>query len=142
MIGCGATTGILFSRKPCAQPAAVNCGRCKTPLCKQHLRPQAQGPFLCQNCDAYEHDDDWRYSSRDNSWRYSSSSRTQDQTATATTGAAAGAAAGSAAASDLSDEDKAGLSLDGSGAAEAGGGESDAGNDADGDSEGSDFDAS
>lgn len=144
MIGCGATTGILFSRKACGQPAAVNCGRCKTPLCKLHLRPQASGPFLCPNCDAYEQDDDWRYSSRDNSWRYRDSSRPEERAAAAATGAAAGAAA----AGDLSDEDKPGLSTNASGAwhgpdagdAEAGAASDDA-SDADRDAD-SDFDAS
>ena len=72
MISCGVMTGILFSRKPCANPAALRCGRCRQPLCKQHLVPQVQGPFLCPNCDAYEQDEDWRYHERSRRWRHRS----------------------------------------------------------------------
>ena len=103
MRGCGMFNGILFSRKPCPQPAATTCGRCATPLCKQHVRPQRSGPFLCPSCDAYANDDDWSYSNRDHGWHYRSRSSSGDVRPVA-----AGAAAG-AAASDLSDEDKAGL---------------------------------
>ena len=107
MSTCATYTGILFSRKPCAQAGVLTCGRCKNPVCKQHVRPQRSGPFLCPNCDAYTNDDDWRYSSRDNGWHYRDRSRTQDLTAAAATGAAAGATAANA--NDLADEDKAGL---------------------------------
>jgi hypothetical protein len=99
-MNCGVFTGILFSRKLCPQPGVTTCGRCKTPLCKQHVRPQSNGPFLCPSCDAYANDDDWRYSSRDNSWRY----RDRDSVRTRT------------AAGDLADEDKAGLSTNAAGA--------------------------
>ena len=104
MSTCATYTGILFSRKPCAQAGVLTCGRCKNSVCKQHLRPQASGPFLCPNCDAYTNDDDWRYSSRDNGWHYRDRSRSHDETTSAATGAAAGAVAG-----DLAEEDKAGL---------------------------------
>ena len=114
MKGCGVFTGILFSRKLCPQPAATTCGRCATPLCKQHVRPQHSGPFLCPSCDAYQNDDDWRYSNRDNGWHYRDRSRTQDQAAGAATGAVVGASAANA--NDLSDEDKAGLSTNAAGA--------------------------
>jgi hypothetical protein len=105
-MNCGVFTGILFSRKLCPQPGVTTCGRCKTPLCKQHVRPQPTGPFLCPSCDAYANDDDWRYSSRDRSWRYRD--RADERVPAA---AAAGAAA-----SDLADEDKAGLSTNKAGA--------------------------
>lgn len=108
MRGCGVFTGILFSRKLCPQPAATTCGRCATSICKQHVRPQRNGPFLCPSCDAYQNDDDWRYSSRDNGWHYRDRSRTDERVPAA---AAAGAAA-----SDLADEDKAGLSSNAAGA--------------------------
>ena len=116
MIACGVFTGILFSRKPCGQPGTVHCGHCKIPLCKVHLRPQSSGPFLCPNCDAYERDDDWRYSSRDDRWRYSSSSSSSNSPAPSVAGASAAggaAAAGAAAAGDFSDEDKAGFNAAG-----------------------------
>lgn len=117
MINCGVFTGILFSRKRCPQPGVLNCGRCKTPLCKQHVRPQAQGRFLCPSCDAYENDDSWAYSNNDNRWHYRSSSRSgADDLPPAAAGAAAGAAARTAQAGDLSDEDKAGLSTNAAGA--------------------------
>jgi len=137
MRGCGVYTGILFSRKLCPQPGATTCGRCKMPLCKQHVRPQASGPFLCPSCDAYANDDDWRYSSRDNSWRY----RDRDHTdARVPAAAAAGAAA-----SDLADEDKAGLSTNAAGAWHGPDDTSPAsasGDDAGSDTDDGDFDAS
>ena len=108
MRGCGVFTGILFSRKLCPQPAATTCGRCATPICKLHVRPQRTGPFLCPSCDAYQNDDDWRYSSRDNGWHYRDRNRTSD--------AVPGVVAGGAAAGDLADEDKAGLSTNAAGA--------------------------
>lgn len=74
MIPCEVFTGILFSRKRCGEPAVVHCGRCGIWMCKKHIMPQAVGRFLCPNCDAYENDDDWRYSERNRSWRYRSSS--------------------------------------------------------------------
>jgi hypothetical protein len=74
MTTCGVFTGILFTRKPCDQPAAVHCGRCRLPLCKQHIVPQASGPFLCPSCDRYEQDDNWQYSSDTGRWRFRSSS--------------------------------------------------------------------
>ncbi len=135
MRGCGVYTGILFSRKLCPQPAATTCGRCATPLCKQHVRPQRSGPFLCPSCDAYQNDDDWRYSSRDRSWRYRD--RTDERVPAA---AAAGAVA-----SDLADEDKAGLATNAAGAWH---GPDDTSPDADGadsadsDTDDGDFDAS
>jgi hypothetical protein len=112
MRGCGMFNGILFSRKPCPEPAATTCGRCGTAICKRHVRPQAKGPFLCPNCDAYQNDDDWSFSRRDNSWHYRNSSSDARPVAA---GAAAGTAAG-AAANDLSDDDKAGLSTNAAGA--------------------------
>ena len=136
MKGCGVLTGILFSRKACPQPAATTCGRCATPLCKLHVRPQRTGPFLCPSCDAYQNDDDWRYSSRDNGWHYRDRNRTDDRVPAAVAGAAV--------AGDLADEDKAGLSTN---AAGAWSGPDDTSPDADGggpddtDSDG-DFDAS
>ncbi len=136
MKGCGVLTGILFSRKACPQPAATTCGRCATPLCKLHVRPQRTGPFLCPSCDAYQNDDDWRYSSRDNGWHYRDRTRIDDRVPAAVAGAAA--------AGDLADEDKAGLSTN---AAGAWSGPDDTSPDADGggpddtDSDG-DFDAS
>jgi hypothetical protein len=108
MRGCGVFTGILFSRKLCPQPAVTKCGRCATPLCKQHVRPQVRGRFLCPSCDAYENDDDWRYSNRDNDWHYRDRSRPAD--------GAPAAAAGAVVAGDLADEDKAGLSTNAAGA--------------------------
>ena len=114
MRGCGVFTGILFSRKLCPEPAATTCGRCATPICKQHVRPQSRGPFLCPSCDAYQNDDDWRYSSRDNGWHYRDRNRTDDRVPAAATGAAAGAAAANA--NDLSDDDKPGLSANAAGA--------------------------
>ena len=115
MRGCGVFTGILFSRKLCPEPAATTCGRCKTPICKLHVRPQRTGPFLCPSCDAYQNDNDWRYSDRDRGWHYRDRSRTDDRVVpAAATGAAAGAAAADA--NDLSDEDKAGLSTNAAGA--------------------------
>jgi hypothetical protein len=118
MRGCSVFTGILFSRKPCPEPAATTCGRCQKPVCKLHVRPQASGPFLCPTCDAYLHDDDWQYSRRDNGWHYrdrgtsTSRSRSADDAPAAAAGTAAGVAAGSA----LGDEDKAGLATNESGA--------------------------
>ena len=114
MRGCGVFTGILFSRKLCPEPAATTCGRCKTPICKLHVRPQRTGPFLCPSCDAYQNDNDWRYSDRDRGWHYRDRSRTDDRVPAAATGAAAGAAVADA--NDLSDEDKAGLSTNAAGA--------------------------
>jgi len=115
MRGCGVFTGILFSRKLCPEPAATTCGRCKTPICKLHVRPQRTGSFLCPSCDAYQNDNDWRYSDRDRGWHYRDRSRTDDRVVpAAATGAAAGAAAADA--NDLSDEDKAGLSTNAAGA--------------------------
>ena len=108
MRGCGMFNGILFSRKACPEPAATTCGRCKTPICKKHVRPQANGPFLCPSCDAYQNDDHWRYSSRDNSWRYRDRDRMDERVPAA--------AAGAAVASELADEDKAGLSTNADGA--------------------------
>ncbi len=144
MRGCGVFTGILFSRKLCPEPAATTCGRCKTPICKLHVRPQRTGPFLCPSCDAYQNDDDWRYSDRDNGWHYRSRSRGDDNAPAVATGAAAGAAAGSVNANDLSDEDKAGLSTNAAGAWH---GPDDTspdpdGDDAGGDTDDGDFDAS
>jgi len=140
MSTCGTYTGILFSRKPCGQAGVLTCGRCKAPVCKQHVRPQRTGPFLCPGCDAYANDDDWRYSSRDNGWHYRDRSRTGDSVPAA--------AAGAAAAGELADEDKAGLSTNAAGAwhgpdgtaADAEGGAG--GGDADGDTDDGDFDAS
>ena len=135
MRGCGMFTGILFSRKPCPEPAATTCGRCQTPICKKHVRPQRAGPFLCPTCDAYQNDNDWRYSSRDNSWRYRDRDSVRVRTAEN-----APAAAGAAAAGDLADEDKAGLSTN---AAGAWSGPDDTSPDADGDTgDDGDFDAS
>ena len=108
MRGCGMFNGILFSRKACPEPAATTCGRCQKPICKLHVRPQASGPFLCPTCDAYQNDNDWRYSNRDNGWHYRDRSRTDERVA----GAAAGGAVGSA----LGDEDKAGLATNDAGA--------------------------
>jgi hypothetical protein len=108
MSACGTYTGILFSRKPCGQAGVLSCGRCKTPVCKQHVRPQRTGPFLCPSCDAYSNDDDWGYSNNDNRWHYRDRSRSERIDPRA---AAAGAVAG-----DLADEDKAGLSTNGAGA--------------------------
>ena len=142
MRGCGVFTGILFSRKLCPQPAAITCGRCRTPICKLHVRPQMAGRFLCPSCDAYENDDDWRYSSRDNGWHYRHTTRTSradDQAAATATGAAAGAAARPAAADDLSDEDKAALSTNAAGAWQ---GPDDSAPDAADESDDGDFDAS
>ena len=107
-MNCGVFTGILFSRKACPQPGVTTCGRCKTPICKQHVRPQASGPFLCPSCDAYQHDDDWRYSSRDNGWHYRSRSRSPEDAPAAATGAAVG--------SELGAEDKPGLATNAAGA--------------------------
>lgn len=107
MRGCGISTGILFSRKPCPEPAATTCGRCATPICKQHVRPQRSGPFLCPSCDAYQNDDDWSFSRRDNSWHYRDTTRTERVVPAAAAGAAA---------ADLTDEDKAGLSTNAAGA--------------------------
>ena len=131
MRGCGVFTGILFSRKLCPQPAATTCGRCATPICKLHVRPQRTGPFLCPSCDAYQNDDDWRYSSRDNGWHYRDRSRTDDRVPAAV--------AGGAAAGDLADEDKAGLSTN---AAGAWSGPDDTSPDADDTDSDGDFDAS
>ena len=139
MRGCGVFTGILFSRKLCPEPAATTCGRCQTPICKKHVRPQASGPFLCPSCDAYAHDDDWRYSSRDNSWRY------RDRDRSRTDERVPAAAAGGAAAGDLTDEDKAGLSTNAAGAwhgPDDTSPDADAGDDAGSDSDDGDFDAS
>ena len=109
MSACGTYTGILFSRRPCGQPGVLNCGRCKTPVCKQHVRPQVAGRFLCPSCDAYARDDDWAYSSRDDRWHYRSRSSRDDQNV-------APAAAAGAAATQLSDDDKPGLSTNAAGA--------------------------
>lgn len=138
MRGCGVFTGILFSRKLCPQPGVTTCGRCKTPLCKQHVRPQANGPFLCPSCDAYANDDDWRYSSRDNSWRY----RDRDSARSRTADDAPAAAAGAAVAGDLSDEDKAGLSTNAAGAWSGPDDTSPDADDADSGTDDGDFDAS
>jgi hypothetical protein len=108
MRGCGVFTGILFSRKLCPQLGVTTCGRCKTPLCKLHVRPQRTGPFLCPSCDAYQNDDSWRYSDRDNSWHYRDRTRADERVPAA--------AAGAAAAGDLAEEDKAGLSTNAAGA--------------------------
>jgi hypothetical protein len=140
MKGCGVFTGILFSRKLCPQPAATTCGRCATPICKLHVRPQRSGPFLCPSCDAYQNDDDWRYSSRDNGWHYRSRSSTDDRAAGAATGAAAGAAAANA--NELSDEDKAGLSTNAAGAWHGPDDTSPDADDADSGTDDGDFDAS
>jgi hypothetical protein len=123
MITCGVFTGILFSRKACGQPAAINCGRCNMPVCQLHLRPQASGPFLCPSCDSYEHDDDWDYS--DGGWRYRSHHRDDDTVATAS-------------AADLTDDDKPGFATGASGTWDGPGSPS---SEESGD-EGSDFDAS
>ena len=120
MSTCATYTGILFSRKPCGQAGVLTCGRCKNPVCKQHVRPQNRGPFLCPNCDAYASDDDWGYSNNDHRWHYRDRSRSDTIDPRAV---AAGAVAG-----DLADEDKEGLSSNAAGAwhgpdgAEAGGG--------------------
>jgi len=106
MRGCGVFTGILFSRKLCPQPAVTTCGRCATPLCKQHVRPQLLKRFLCPSCDAYENDADWTYSNRDNGWHYRDGSRAHERAA----------AAGALGAGDLGDEDKPGLSTNAAGA--------------------------
>ena len=141
MSTCGVFRGILFSRKACGEPAAIHCGRCSMLVCKIHLRPQASGPFLCPGCDAYEHDDGWTYSSRDNRWRHESGSSSRDERVrTAAAGAAGGVAAGTAA-DDLADEDKEGFATGTSGSslqdtADAGGNEDSGG------FEESDFDAS
>ena len=111
MTACATFSGILFSRKPCGQPGVLTCGRCKNPVCKQHVRPQKSGPFLCPSCDAYASDDDWGYSNNDNRWHYRDRSRSDVDPRPVAAGAAAGAAA-----SDLADEDKAGLSTNASGA--------------------------
>jgi hypothetical protein len=142
MRGCGVFTGILFSRKLCPQPAATTCGRCATALCKQHVRPQRSGPFLCPSCDAYTNDDDdhWRYSNRDNGWHYRDRSIAQDRVAGAATGAAAGAAAANA--NELSDEDKAGLSTNAAGAWHGPDDTSADSDDADSGTDDGDFDAS
>lgn len=145
MKGCGVFTGILFSRKLCPQPAATTCGRCATPLCKAHVRPQHTGPFLCPSCDAYanDHDDHWRYSSRDNSWRHRDRSHADERAAGAATGAAAGAAVANA--DELSDEDRAGLSTNAAGAwhgPDDSSPDADGGDNADSGSDDGDFDAS
>ena len=106
---CGIYTGILFTRKLCGQPAAVYCGRCKIPLCKKHLVVQANGPFLCVQCDRYEHDNDWHYA--DDRWHYRSSRSDSEISYARSGGVAAGAGAAAAAADDgppsgLSDADK------------------------------------
>ena len=129
MSACATTTGILFSRKPCGQEGVINCGRCKQPVCKQHIRPQTGRRFLCPKCDAYENDDDWTYSDRDRRWRYRSSSDDDRPAARA---------AGTAAGTQLGDEDKPGLSTNTSGAWQGPDGE---GADADAGDDG-DFDAS
>lgn len=146
MSTCGVFKGILFSRRACGEPAAIHCGRCKILVCKTHIKPQAKGPFLCPSCDAYEHDDGWNYSSRDNRWRHSSGSSSRDEripaaAAGAAGGAAIGAATGAGAAAgtdDLTDEDKEGFSTV-AGAHEPAGSD---GSDDSGGSEESDFDAS
>jgi hypothetical protein len=141
MRGCGMFNGILFSRKPCPEPAATTCGRCATPICKLHVRPQLKGRFLCPNCDAYENDDDWSYSNRDRSWHHRSSS------SDATRPAAAGAAAG-VAAHELTDDDKSGLNAQGAwhgpdnSSPEAPDAAEDADDGADSDMDDGDFDAS
>ncbi len=96
MSNCGVFTGILFSRKPCGDQAAVHCGYCKIPLCTAHLRPQASGPFLCPNCDAYEQDEEWDYSEEDQRWRHHTGSSSRGELA-----------------NDLADEDKAGFAAAG-----------------------------
>jgi hypothetical protein len=140
MRGCGMFNGILFSRKPCPEPAVTTCGRCATPICKLHVRPQLKGRFLCPNCDAYENDDDWRYSDRDRGWHY--------RTSSSDTRPVAAAAAAGAAAHDLTDDDKSGLNAAGAwhgpdGATDAadGGADTDDGSGGDMDDDGG-FDAS
>ncbi len=139
MSTCLTYSGILFSRKPCGQPGVLTCGRCKNPVCKQHVRPQKSGPFLCPNCDAYASDDDWGYSNNDHRWHYRDRSRSDIDPRPVAAGAAAGAAA-----SDLADEDKPGLSTNASGAwhGPEGADNADAGASADSDSDDGDFDAS
>jgi len=137
VIECGVHTGILFSRKRCAKPAAVHCGRCKVAMCKEHLVPQGRGPFLCPRCDRYVNDDDhdWDYNDRSGwRWRGSRSSRDDDRPAQA---AATGAAVAQKqdAPPGLDDRDKEGFDLD-----DKGGG--DAVLDADADIREGDFDAS
>jgi hypothetical protein len=108
-VPCGIHTGILFSRKRCGQPASINCGRCKTAICKQHLVPQDSGPFLCQRCDRYvnDRDHDWDYDDRRGGWRWRGR-RSSDQDDVRPAAAGAGAAAGRQAAA-LDDDDKEGF---------------------------------
>jgi hypothetical protein len=129
--------GILFSRKPCPEPAATTCGRCATPICKRHVRPQLKGRFLCPNCDAYEDDDDWRYSDRDRSWHHRSS--TADDARPVVAGAAAGVAA-----HELTDDDKSGLNAAGAwhGPDDSAAGTAEEGGDSDMDMDDGGFDAS
>lgn len=90
MSECAVHTGILLSRQPCGQPAALHCGRCNIPLCKSHMVPQPSGPFLCPQCDRYENDGSHEWEYAEGGWRWR--------------GARAGAIAG-AAALDQEDED-------------------------------------
>lgn len=104
MTECAVHTGILFSRKPCGEPAALHCGRCKIPLCKKHLVAQKSGPILCPQCHRYENDDDhdWTYSDRDSDrgWR---PSRRDESAASAVS--AQGARGAAPAALDEQDQD-------------------------------------
>jgi len=110
MSTCATYSGILFSRKPCGQPGVLTCGRCKNPVCKQHVRPQSSGPFLCPSCDAYANDDDWGYSNNDHRWHYRDRSHSDSDLRPAAAGAAG------AAAHELGAEDKEGLSTNAAGA--------------------------
>jgi hypothetical protein len=107
MSTCATYSGILFSRKPCGQAGVLTCGRCKNPVCKQHVRPQNKGPFLCPSCDAYANDDDWGYSNNDHRWHYRDRSRSEIDPRPVAAGAVA---------SELVDEDKEGLSTNAAGA--------------------------
>jgi hypothetical protein len=128
MTECAVQTGILFSRKRCAKPATIHCGRCEIPLCMEHVVQQQSGPFLCPQCDRYENDGDhdWEYS--EGGWRWRGARDSDDDDAPA-----AGPGAPAAVPAVLDAADREGFAADEGARAAAG---------AEADGQESDFDAS
>ena len=108
LVPCGVYAGILFSRKPCGQPAQVRCGRCHVTLCQKHMVVPSSGPFLCPQCERYLNDSDWDYDDRNRNWRWRSRTRDDDRPPNPAPVVAAGAGNEPPA---LGEDDKEGLAM-------------------------------
>ena len=55
---CSVFSGILFTRKQCAEPGVHHCVRCSQLVCARHSFDAGGGGFRCAPCERYVNSDD------------------------------------------------------------------------------------